>query len=215
MTRPFRILFVCSGNACRSVMAEAFARKAFGDGGAFAVGSAGIQTAPGQPAHRYAVAAAAALGGDATGRVSRQLTRELMVDNDLVLTASARHRDHAVGMLPLASRRTFTLREFARIAGHLPPAVDDAWTGDILVHARSVVANVAALRGRVPYVPAAEQDIADPPRRPGPVRSCAQLIAEAVKACAAVLVPTGDCAAREPAIAGSARLGGWRQIGPL
>jgi len=129
VSEPARILFVCTGNVCRSVIAAALARRALGVD--FEVAGAGIAARPGQPADPYALAALATLGalgdldrpgvgeesggkGPPTG--SRRLTRDLLVHSELILTATAAHRDAAVALLPAASRRTFTLAEFARLA---------------------------------------------------------------------------------------------------
>jgi protein-tyrosine phosphatase len=143
---PARILFVCTGNVCRSVIAATLARRALGAD--FEVAGAGIDARPGQPADPYALAALATLGvlgdlgapgvataagqGPATG--SRRLTRDLLVHSELILTATAAHRDAAVALLPAASRRTFTLAEFARLVAARPVAATD------LVAAGSVVA---------------------------------------------------------------------------
>jgi protein-tyrosine phosphatase len=117
----FRILFVCAANVCRSVMAERLTRRALldrpdGRGLRFRVSSAGLSATTGEPAHPYTVAALARLGANASGFAARRLTADLLLDSDLVLTATQRHRDRAVAMLPAASRRIFTIREFVRLA---------------------------------------------------------------------------------------------------
>ena len=56
-------------------------------------------------------------GVDASGFVARELTAELVVRADLVLTATREHRAAVVGLVPAAVRRSFTLKEFARLSG--------------------------------------------------------------------------------------------------
>jgi low molecular weight protein-tyrosine phosphatase len=187
---PFRILYVCSGNLCRSVMAERLTRRALLDrsarlGQSVQVSSAGMQATPGQSAHPYTAAALARLGANVTGFAARPLTVALLRDSDLVLTATVRHRDRAVAMLPGASRRIFTIREFSRIAEHLPgePAAVTPTPGpprSVAARARWTVEAVAALRGRVGCAPPRNDDIADPPRRVLAFRACAREIARTV-----------------------------------
>jgi protein-tyrosine phosphatase len=181
----FRILCVCSANICRSVMAERLTRHALlarpnGQGLRFRVSSAGLQAMVGERAHPYTTAALARLGVTVSGFVSRQLTPQLIGESDLVLTATVRHRDKAVAMLPSASRRVFTLREFARIAGHLPDFGQPAPETGVAQRARWVVDTVATLRGQVGFNAPAAYDIADPARRQGAFRACARGIAHAV-----------------------------------
>ncbi|MDA0329974.1 MAG: low molecular weight protein arginine phosphatase [Gemmatimonadetes bacterium] len=90
--RPFRLLFVCTGNTCRSPMAEVIARQRFADlGWSVEVGSAGVAAFHGSPASAGAVRAASAHGLDLSGHQATVLTREGTAAADLVLTMSASH----------------------------------------------------------------------------------------------------------------------------
>ncbi len=204
---PFRVLYVCAGNLCRSVLAERLARRALrvrpgGYAGRFQVTSAGIRAVTGQPAHPYTLATLARSGADTDGFVARRLTPALVRDSDLVLTATVRHRDHVVSLLPAASRRTFTILEFARIAASVPAGAardtsalatgtpaGPAQPTDVTGYARRIVDTVATLRGQVAYVAPAADDIADPPRRPAAFRACARDVGLAVEATIAALCP--------------------------
>jgi protein-tyrosine phosphatase len=191
-----RVLFVCTGNMCRSIIAAALARRAFGAG--FEVASAGIAAQPGRPPDPYALAALATLDaldqlpepGPATG--SRRLTPDLMVHSELILTATVAQRDAAVGRLAAASRRTFTLAEFARLAagpptGPPPTSMDGGLAADGAERLRRLVAEVARRRGQGTYVDPASEDIVDPRRRTDAVLACARLIARLVQDCATAL----------------------------
>src|SRR3954453_20785660 len=102
MTAAFPVLLVCSGNICRSRMAEVVFRARV-PGSAVEFGSAGTIAKPGVPMTEEAVATARSLGGEPDGNVSRRLSRDLVVEAGLVLTASREHRAGVVEVYPRAA----------------------------------------------------------------------------------------------------------------
>jgi protein-tyrosine phosphatase len=105
-----RILIVCTGNICRSPMAEGLLRARLARLGHGTVESAGIAALVGRPAEPHAVAACARRGIDISAHRARQLTPELLAAADVVLvmddaqrhhlerlSASARGRVHRIG----------------------------------------------------------------------------------------------------------------------
>jgi len=97
-TGPFRLLFVCTGNTCRSPMAEVIARHRIEERGwaQVEVRSAGVGAWDGSPASGGALRAAAASGLDLSGHASTYLTPELVESSDLILTMSAGHLSRAL-----------------------------------------------------------------------------------------------------------------------
>ena len=94
-SRPpaFRVLFVCTGNTCRSPLAAIALSAELGpDAGLVELESAGTVATPGQPASEGSQRVAAAAGFDLSGHRSRALTPELARSADLVFVMSTAHR---------------------------------------------------------------------------------------------------------------------------
>jgi L-threonylcarbamoyladenylate synthase len=108
-----RVLFVCTGNTCRSPIAEGLARsvlsKHIGCGvddlasQGWGVQSAGIFAAPGTPATPEAVQAAKAHGVDITSHESRVVTSELIRDTDVVFCMTQAHVAQLLARCPEAA----------------------------------------------------------------------------------------------------------------
>jgi glycine hydroxymethyltransferase len=106
------ILFICTGNICRSPMAEALFRHAVRGRGEFRVISAGIGAVDGQPPTHHSVNAMRELGIDISAQRSRALTTELVRSADLILGMTHGHVDTVALMYPKMAEKTFLLREF-------------------------------------------------------------------------------------------------------
>lgn len=146
----FRILHVCTGNVCRSPMAERLTRhglaRRLGDGASgMVVESAGTWGHEGAPMEAHAAAVLAEYGADPTGFTGRELLDDHVIDADLVLTATRDHRAQVISMGHAAGLRTFTLKEFTRLVR----AIDTTTLpeGSVTERARALVRAAAALRG--------------------------------------------------------------------
>jgi protein-tyrosine phosphatase len=112
-TGPIHVLLVCTGNLCRSPMAEGLLRRRRADTSGIEVSSAGL-IAGGRLATSEAVAVMAERGIDISAHRSRELSPALIRGADLVIGMARRHV-REVGVLdPPALARTFTLKELAR-----------------------------------------------------------------------------------------------------
>lgn len=115
------ILTVCTGNICRSPLAEVLLRAELEPLGV-RVHSAGTHALVGHGMPEPALELAVREGADpavAAAHQARYLVEPLLADADLILTMAREHRSHVVKMMPNRLRRTFTVREFARLASTL------------------------------------------------------------------------------------------------
>ncbi|WP_456599833.1 arsenate reductase/protein-tyrosine-phosphatase family protein [Blastococcus sp. SYSU DS0616] len=118
-----RLLFVCTGNICRSAAAAVLA-------GAWPAGhlgltvearSAGTRAPAGRAAHPLTVAALEQRGLTAEDHVARRLSAADLAWADVVLGMSVEHREAALALDPRCLRKTFTLLEAAALCAELPP----------------------------------------------------------------------------------------------
>jgi protein-tyrosine phosphatase len=118
------ILLVCTGNLCRSPLAEAFLRRAlverFGRQ-APTVSSAGTMAVAEVAPTREAITVAAEHGLDIGGHAARLLEPPLLRDADLILGMGPDHLERIRAADPAAGARAFTLKELVGVLEHLPP----------------------------------------------------------------------------------------------
>jgi protein-tyrosine-phosphatase len=88
------ILFVCTGNLCRSPMAVGLLRQRLAEEGldtSHRVASAGTWAVDGYPASDYAIAAMAERGIDITDHIAHTITASDVAESDLILVMSQEH----------------------------------------------------------------------------------------------------------------------------
>ncbi|MGQ9567021.1 MAG: arsenate reductase/protein-tyrosine-phosphatase family protein [Anaerolineae bacterium] len=115
-----RILFVCTGNLCRSPMASGLFRKRLEEEGldaAYDVRSAGVSAVEGSPASFHAVRAMEEYGVDLGSHQAHLLTPEDVRRADVVVVMEAFHREAITGKLPEEAPKVHLLRELAGEAG--------------------------------------------------------------------------------------------------
>ena len=124
-----RVLVVCTGNVCRSPVAEAFLRAAFVErmrSDAPEVASAGTMGWTGSGADPHSIQVAAEHGIDISGHRARVVDREDIARSTLILAMANEHVDTISSAAPSARSKTFTLKELVRLLEALPGTEGDA-----------------------------------------------------------------------------------------
>lgn len=115
------LLFVCTGNTCRSPLAAALARRMGID-----AQSAGLSPLPGAPATIQAQRTAAALGADLSAHRAQAVSPDLLAGADRIYAMTQAHADALRSRFPAFAERIFTLH----------PQIPDPYGGDDQVYAQ-------------------------------------------------------------------------------
>ena len=111
------ILFVCTGNSCRSVMAAGLLKKKLRETGRYNVEvlSAGIMMLGGMGATAETIELLKQEGIDVSTHRSQRVNKELIQEADLILVMEKLHEEKILQIAPEAKFRVFLLKEFAKI----------------------------------------------------------------------------------------------------
>lgn len=178
------VLMVCTGNICRSPLAELILRARLRDV-EVRVHSAGTRAPVGSEMSGFSQEIAVEHGAspeEAAAHRARWLQEPLADDADLILAMSREHRRAAVELSPRHLRHTLTVREFARLAETLSDeqiaAAADAAGASPRARVAAAVALVSGQRGLGAQAAPQDDDVIDPYRRERTVydESAAQLV---------------------------------------
>jgi protein-tyrosine phosphatase len=164
----FNILMVCTGNICRSPAAERLLQSRL-DGVApniFRVDSAGTRALVGLPIEINVASRLQTMGIETSGFSAKQITPELIAEQDLILALTREHRSEIVTLAPSALRKTYTLRELARILPNIKREDQESsktrWTTAVHQSRRLKTANL---------IDARMDDVVDPYRKDASVHA--------------------------------------------
>ncbi|UKA62118.1 low molecular weight phosphatase family protein [Arthrobacter sp. FW306-04-A] len=163
--QPVRILTVCTGNICRSPVAERLLQAGLDQvfPGGFEVRSAGTRAMVGSPIQPLSSDIIRTYGGSPDNFAARQLTSKILRASDLVLTMASHHRGEVLQLDASLLKRTFTIREFARMVNALEERGDASPSGsDYTQQWRDLPARASSVRHLVLAAEASENDVADP-----------------------------------------------------
>ncbi len=107
-----KILFICTGNVCRSPMAEGLLRHMLRGRNDVQVASAGLAALEGMRATDAAIEVMAELGIDISTHVSQSMNSDLVRQADFVFVMTHQHQDTLQTLFPFAAEKTFLVREF-------------------------------------------------------------------------------------------------------
>ena len=147
-----KILFVCTGNSCRSVMAEGLLKQLVSSRPDVQVASAGISAVDGYPATQETVHAMRGLGVDVSRHKSRRLTDAMVHEADKIFVMEMAHRDWILNLAPGAAHKVALLTEYADDEGYVkkfmdvpdPIRMSDNFYKNVLTVIQTCVRNIAA-----------------------------------------------------------------------
>ncbi len=107
-----QVVFICTGNICRSPMAEFLYRTHIRSNPAVSIHSAGVMAVYGVPASRHAVTVLDELGVDARTHRSQPVTPTMVREAELLVVMTAQHREILTAQHPEAAARIVLLKSF-------------------------------------------------------------------------------------------------------
>ncbi|WP_438435131.1 low molecular weight protein arginine phosphatase [Gorillibacterium sp. sgz500922] len=158
------ILFVCTGNTCRSPMAEGLLRKMAKEAGlSLDVHSAGVAAMEGSSISSHSQKVLADKGIE-SGRSAQAVKEPLVAGADLILTMTVRHKNQLLSRFPAAEGKVFTLLEYAGSGSEEEQADADRELAELVTKHSLGGKLTAAERERALFLEslAQDQDISDP-----------------------------------------------------
>jgi protein-tyrosine-phosphatase len=122
--KQIKILTVCTGNICRSPMAEGVIRTVFDANQSMDVSSAGTHAVEGNPATEFAILASGEKGIDITAHRARLLDSMLINSGDIILCMEPAHAEWVLSIDSSAYEKVYNLADFSGTSGSLRKIAD-------------------------------------------------------------------------------------------
>lgn len=144
--KPFKVLFVCTANICRTPIAKYYLLdklRSNGLDGLIEVLSAGTWAQEGHPAAENSVVVCRENGIDASGHVATNLTTGIVNEADLILCMSERHKKDLLSVFPHSAEKIYMLTEYPDRALKSSRSIPDPFGRKIAFY-RDVFAQIRA-----------------------------------------------------------------------
>jgi len=115
--KNMKILTVCTGNICRSPMAEGILSAIFQSDPSMTISSAGTHAVAGNPATEFAIFASRERGIDITGHSARLLDSVLISGSDIILCMEPSHVEWVLSIDSSIYETVYNLADFSEVAG--------------------------------------------------------------------------------------------------
>lgn len=159
MSHRKSILFVCTGNTCRSPLAEGFFRQAVAERDDFEVASAGLAACPGGKMSEESAALLRARGVEMEEFRSQPVTPELIERATHVFAMTQGHLDSLEQMFPEFEDKLFLVCEFSEsVNGGLGGDVPDPIGGGVAAYEEVAATLDRAIPSLVQYIDQTTQD---------------------------------------------------------